>query len=88
MNDLLDYLYMYAAEQQMLDAIQPFKQEYDEAFRACDRLLDQLKAKLGNKRWKMLDDFLSSQNEAQYLDRMALFRCGLGIGLRLARLAD
>lgn len=88
MDDLLDYLYMYTTERRMPRALQPVWLEYNNLVRQCDRQMDDLKAALGDERWEELDDFLTVQNDIQAMNMEAMFRAALGLGLRLARLAD
>ena len=86
MYTLMDILYQYAQEERMASLLNQTGSPFRPAWREAEAAQAALSEQLTGASAALFARYLDQREEAEYLERQALLRCGLSIGLELSRL--
>ena len=85
MQTLLKSLYAYAQEQKMIHTLRAMGVNYQTARKKESDTWDTLEKLLSPENAALLTQYMEEKEDADYYEDLALFRCGVSIGLELGR---
>lgn len=85
MTDLLKALYAYANENRMVYNRED-RLQIKESNRVLDRLKQRLAEHMSEKDQELFESYIGEEELKECMEREAIFRAGLSIGLELSRL--
>lgn len=86
MYTLMDILYQYAQEERLASLLNQPGSPFRPAWREAEAAQAALSEQLTGASAALFARYLDQREEVEYLERLALLRCGLSIGLELSRL--
>ena len=86
MATLIDCLHQYAQEEQMAAVLSAAGPDFRTARHLAEKVQTELEGLLKGREAQLFSAYLDNRDQVELEEDLAIFRCGLSVGLELGRL--